>query len=133
MPRKVYRLENSQGNGPYHGNQPCVNYLTPHNDPDKMLKQWGLPVEVLKALSQAQFVFGWKRLSDYNKFFKKNGQAKCSELGFNLTIYRPELRFDFPDGQVMFFKPGVTLDVPYLKTFLIAIKKIQVNNYMISK
>jgi hypothetical protein len=124
MPRKVYRLENEKGNGPFHGDQVCVHYLTPHYDPDKMAKVLSLPDEALEALKMANFVFGWSRLSDYRKFFKRGGQSKCSELGFTQVIYRPELRLDFPDGQVMFSKPNMSIETPYLKLLLKAIKKM---------
>lgn len=125
MPRKVYRLEDKTGNGPYSGDQVCVNYLAPHHDPENLMFLCGLPKEVLQALSQAQFLFGWRRLSDYKKFFKQKGQIKCRELGFDLVVYRPELRFDFPDGQVMFAKPGVSIETPYLKTLLKALEKMK--------
>ena len=126
MPKKVYRLEDKDGNGPYSGEQDCIRYLKPHRDPEEMMRKLRLPDEVLKALSAAQFVFGWSRLSDYKKFFKRGGQKSCDELGFSLNVYRPEFRFDFQDGQVMFSKPNTSIETPHLKLFLEAIKKLRV-------
>ena len=125
MTRKVYRLEDKDGNGPFSGDQVCVRYLTPHHDPDKMMRVLGFPDEILKALGLANFVFGWSRLSDYRKFFKRGGQSKCRGLGFTQVIYRPELRLDFPDGQVIFSKPNISIETPHLKLLLKGIKKMK--------
>lgn len=102
MRKQVYRLENSTGHGPFHGDQSCVKFLRPHADPELLLKMFGYPKEVLSALSKAGFVFGWRTRKDYNTFFKSGGQTQCKYLGFELAVYTPEWRFDLPDGQVLF-------------------------------
>ncbi len=126
MPRKVYRLENAKGDGPFYADQKCVKYLMPHKDPDVLIKELKLPDEVLKALCVAGFVFGWSTLHNYRKFFKKNGESACREIGFSMCVYKPILRFDFSDGQVMFSKPNVDLETEYLKLLLKALNKIKI-------
>lgn len=123
MPRPVYRLEDANGNGPYSGEQVCVKFIEPHADPDRLLAMFGYPDEVLKALSGAGFVFGWSTLKEYRNFFSKGGQKECSALGFNRVDYRPEIRFNLPDGQVMFLKDTAIMDMaPTLKLLLKALE-----------
>lgn len=119
MPRLVYRLEDATGAGPYAGDQACSKFLQPHADPDRLLAMFGYPNEVLEALSAAGFVFGWSTLKEYRNFFYKNGEQKCRELGFNRVDYRPDIRFNLPDGQVMFLKDASMLNLaPTLKILL---------------
>lgn len=115
----VYRLENAQGHGPYHGNQDCVGYLRPHHDPATMIVKIDLPKEILQALSKAGFVFGWRSKKLYGSFFKRSGQQHCKSLGFECRVYQPVFRFDFPDGQVLFSKDDISLSaLPLLRDML---------------
>ena len=100
----VYRLENEQGHGPFHGDQPCVPFLLPHYDPEDLFKAMGLPAGSLNALSNAGLVFGWRTQRLYREFFKPRGQAGCAAHGFSCAIYRPDIRLNLSDGQVMFFR-----------------------------
>ena len=119
----VYRLENAQGHGPFSGDQACVNYLESHFDPCDLVAWIGFPSELLKTLSEAHFVFGWRSQKHYRTFFKPNGKRACRELGFTQVTYRPELRFDFPDGQVLFAKNTDALDLSLIQTLLTVLSK----------
>ncbi len=101
---KVYRLEDSEGHGPYHGDQPAVHFLTPHHDPINLITWMEYPKEILETLSKAGMVFGWRNQKLYREFFKRKGQKNCAEIGFHCTIYKTSTYFMFPDGQVMFLK-----------------------------
>lgn len=104
MNRPVYRLEHPQGHGPFYGDQVCAPFLRPHYDPEDLFQVLGFPKEILEPLSTAGLVFGWRTQRLYRQFFKRGGQAACQELGFTCVSYRPALRVDLPDGQVMFLK-----------------------------
>lgn len=122
----VYRLEDACGKGPYSGDQVCVPYLKPHADPLPLLRLFGYPDEVLKALSKAGFVFGWSTKKDYRSFFKPGGQMACEALGFKLQVFKPTLRFDLPDGQVLFAKSSSDfLQTPMLSELLQALSKMR--------
>lgn len=118
MVKKVYRLEDKDGLGPYQGDQKCVSFINPHADPIDMIRSSGFPKELLDVLSKAGFVFGWSTLEKYSNYFRKNGKKKCEELGFKMSIYEPLYRYDFPDGQVMFSKSQPELNLIDFKTLL---------------
>ena len=124
MSKKVYRLENKDGLGPFHGEQVCVPFIKQHADPLFMIELCGLPDELLKALSKAGFIFGWSTLKKYSNFFRKNGKQKCRELGFTMVTYEPLYRFDFPDGQVLFSKTEIDPELINLKTLLDIMSKV---------
>lgn len=104
MHKPVYRLEDAQGHGPYHGEQACVFHLTPHYDPKDLFRAMGLSQDWLEGLSNAGLVFGWRTQDLYRQFFKPGGLAACQRLGFERSVFRPTLRLDLPDGQVMFLR-----------------------------
>jgi len=104
MHKPVYRLEDAQGHVPFHGEQACMRYLTPHYDPKDLFTVMGLPQDFLEGLTNAGLVFGWRTQAPFRQFFKRGGQTGCRKLGFDRCVFRPTLRLDLPDGQVMFLR-----------------------------
>jgi hypothetical protein len=104
MQRPVYRLENAQGHGPFHGERVCMPHLTPHYQPKDLFTVMGLPQDFLEGLTDAGLVFGWRTQALYRQFFKSGGMAVCRSLGFDRCVFRPTLRLDLPDGQVLFLR-----------------------------
>ena len=104
MSKPVYRLENHEGHGPFHGDQPCVGFLRPHYDPEDFFKAKGFSRKVFDTLTNAGLVFGWRTQQLYHDFFKPRGQSGCLKHGFSCVVYRPDLRLELPDGQVMFLR-----------------------------
>lgn len=100
--RAVYRLEDALGRGPFTGEQVCVPHLQPHFDPEDLFAWMGLPREALDALTTSHFVFGWRSQRHYRAFFQPRGQSACRALGFTRATYYLTLRWDLPDGQVLF-------------------------------
>lgn len=122
MSKKVYRLENADGHGPFHGDQRVVGNLQAHFDPEAMMKSIGYPKEVLVVLSKAGFVFGWRTRKLYRAFFKKGGESVCRANGFTCRVYEPALKFVFPDGQVIFSRED-SIVTPTLVDLLNALGK----------
>lgn len=103
MHKPVYRLEDAQGHGPFHGEQACMRYLTPHYDPKDLFTVMELPQDFLEGLTNAGLVFGWRTQALFRQFFKRGGQTGCRKLGFDQCVW-PTLRMDLPDGQVLFLR-----------------------------
>ena len=125
--KKVYRLENEKGEGPFSDSQECIKFLKPHYDPEQMLSNSKIPKKLLSSLSNLGFVFGWETLSKYKSFFKRNGIVECKKLGYKMVIYTPSLKLIFPDGQVMFFKETIPPDdlknlIHFLQVFNLILK-----------
>lgn len=120
-PPAVYRLEDAQGRGPFSGEQVCVPHLQPHFDPEDLVAWMGLPQDALKALTTAHFVFGWRSQRHYRAFFQPRGQAACRDLGFTLVTYYPTLRWDLPDGQVLFAREPAPPALPVVQALLQAL------------
>ncbi len=110
--RPVYRLQDAKGHGPFHGEQACVLYLKPHYEPKDLFTVMGLPQDFLEGLTNAGLVFGWRTQALYRQFFKPGGQTGCRKLGFDRCVFKPTLRLDLPDGQVLFLREPLNPDDP---------------------
>lgn len=112
----VYRLETKEGLGPFH---PDVTARWPfdyapirgHNDPYSILCNIHLPQELMSLWDHYGFCFGWRSRALYDQFFWPGQKAKWAKLGLTMHRYQPQLRFDFPDGQVIFCKDISKIDV----------------------
>lgn len=109
--KAVYRLEDSDGDGPFGKDQACSEFLKEHYDPEAMwevLRKHVCKKTFSKKNLQECYgtmIFGWRTRQLYNRFFKKDGQAGALALGYQLAVYKPKIYIPLPDGQVMFQRP----------------------------
>jgi hypothetical protein len=116
----VYRLEDPDGNGPFHDKQPIATYLHMHNDPteDHMLASIKHTRRQFDRYLKG-YVFGWATQKQAQSFVRSHKRNVVHALGWRINRYRvyKHSTVRFHDGQVMFLKERAVFDkqVPIVK------------------
>lgn len=109
----VYRLEDSEGNGPFHKAQQIAAYLHRHNDPteDHMLASIQHTRKQFDRYLKS-YIFGWATQKKACAFVRKNKRNVVHALGWRINRYRVYKHsvVRFHDGQVMFLRDRAVLD-----------------------
>lgn len=116
----VYRLEDPNGNGPFHKHQPIALYLHMHNDPteDHMLSSIKHTRREFDKYLKG-YVFGWSTQKKAQEFVRSNKRNVVYALGWRIRRYRvyKYSTVRFHDGQVMFLKERAVFEkeIPFVK------------------
>lgn len=108
----VYRLEDKDGNGPFHKAQQIATYLTMHNDPTEphMLASIRHTRRQFDSYLK-EYVYGWRTQKQAQLFVRKNRRQRVYDLGWRINRYRVKSHtaLYFHDGQVLFRKDRAVL------------------------
>ena len=76
--------------------------------------------EEFENLTTKGAVFGWKTKNHMKGFFRNTEKAcvLASQMKMKISTYSVESLIEFPDGQVLFFKPDKPKERLSLKSFL---------------
>lgn len=118
--KKIYRLENYRGKGPFSGSQRMALQLTQHRDPEDMLALINISKEEFESATDKGCIFGWKTKELMKAFFRNKEKASivASIMKMKISVYTISDFLEFPDGQVLFARPEENPERISLRDFL---------------
>ena len=107
----VYRLEDSDGNGPYHASSTIEAYLHRHNDPTEqhMLDSIKHTRKQFDGLSE--YIYSWGTKKKALKFIRSYWRDEVTKLGWRIKRFKVNKHstIRFHDGQVLFKRTVVDI------------------------